>query len=31
MYFKAGAYLQDSTGEPDDHATVVYYELDNIH
>ena len=31
MYFKAGAYLQDSTGQPDDYATVVYYELENTH
>ena len=31
MYFKAGAYLQDSTGEPDDFAEVVYYELNNTH
>ena len=31
MYFKAGAYLQDSTGNPDDYAEVVYYALDNQH
>ena len=31
MYFKAGAYLQDSTGEPDDYAEVSYYELENSH
>ena len=31
MYFKAGAYLQDSTGEPDDYAEVSYDELENSH
>lgn len=31
MYFKAGAYLQDSTGNADDYAEVVYYALDNKH
>jgi len=31
MYFKAGAYIQDSTGKPDDYAEVVYYDLDNTH
>ena len=31
MYFKAGAYIQDNTGEPDDYAEVVYYDLENSH
>lgn len=31
MYFKAGAYIQDSTGEPNDYAEVVYYGLENSH
>ena len=31
MYFKAGAYLQDNTGDADDYAEVAYYELDNSH
>ena len=31
MYFKAGAYLQDNTGEADDYAEVAYYELHNSH
>jgi len=31
MYFKAGAYIQDSTGDADDFAEVVYYELNNTH
>jgi len=31
MYFKAGAYIQDNTGEPDDYAEVVYYDLENTH
>ena len=31
MYFKAGAYMQDSTGEADDYAEVVYYDLENSH
>ena len=31
MYFKAGAYLQDSTGNADDYAEVAYYQLENSH
>lgn len=31
MYFKAGAYLQDNTGNDSDYAKVTYYALDNSH
>ena len=31
MYFKAGLYNQNSTGEPDDYAQVTFYELINRH
>ncbi len=31
MYFKAGAYLQDNTGDPDDFAQVTFYDLDVSH
>jgi len=31
MYFKAGVYLQDKTGNDDDYAQVTYYALDNKH
>ncbi|CAH0525394.1 polysaccharide lyase family 7 protein [Vibrio hippocampi] len=31
MYFKAGLYLQDKTGDDDDYAKVTFYELTNTH
>ena len=31
MYFKAGAYIQDNTGDDDDYAQVTYYALSNEH
>ena len=31
MYFKAGAYNQNDTGEPDDYAQVTFYELEATH
>jgi len=31
MYFKAGAYIQDNTGNDNDYAQVTYYALDNTH
>jgi len=31
MYFKAGAYIQDNTGDDNDYAQVTYYALDNRH
>ena len=31
MYFRAGAYIQDNTGDPDDYAQVTFYALDNQH
>ena len=31
MYFKAGAYVQDNTGNSDDYAQVTFYELTNTH
>ena len=31
MYFKAGAYIQDNTGDDDDYAQVTYYALNNEH
>ncbi len=31
MYFKAGAYIQDNTGNDDDYAQVTYYALENSH
>jgi len=31
MYFKAGAYIQDNTGNSDDYAQVTYYALNNSH
>ena len=31
MYFKAGAYIQDNTGDDEDYAQVTYYELSNEH
>jgi len=31
MYFKAGAYIQDNTGEDTDFAQVTYYALDVTH
>ena len=31
MYFRAGAYIQDNTGDPNDSAQVTYYALDNQH
>lgn len=31
MYFKAGAYSQNNTGDPDDGDIVTFYRLDNTH
>jgi len=31
MYFKAGAYIQDNTGEATDYAQLTYYDLQNTH
>ena len=31
MYFKAGAYIQDNTGQDTDYAQVAYYALVNEH
>ena len=31
MYFKAGIYLQDKTGDKDDYAKATFYELTNTH
>ena len=31
MYFKAGVYIQDSTGDADDFAQATFYELEARH
>jgi len=31
MYFKAGAYTQNNTGDPDDADVVTFYRLSNTH
>ncbi|MEM8682806.1 MAG: polysaccharide lyase family 7 protein [Pseudomonadota bacterium] len=31
MYFKAGVYNQNSTGEPEDYAQATFYELETSH
>jgi len=31
MYFKAGAYTQNNTGDGDDFDMVTFYRLDNTH
>jgi poly(beta-D-mannuronate) lyase len=31
LYFKAGVYIQDKTGEPDDYAQATFYALDVKH
>ncbi|MEO1173272.1 MAG: polysaccharide lyase family 7 protein, partial [Myxococcota bacterium] len=31
LYFKAGVYIQDSTGAPDDYAQATFYELEYEH
>jgi len=31
MYFKAGAYTQNNTGEPDDRDVITFYRLSNTH
>ena len=31
MYFKAGVYNQNNTGDPDDYAQATFYELENSH
>ena len=31
MYFKAGAYTQNNTGDPTDFDQVTFYELENSH
>jgi len=31
MYFKAGAYTQNNTGDPDDRDVITFYRLSNTH
>jgi hypothetical protein len=31
LYFKAGAYTQNHTGDPDDYDQVTFYALENTH
>lgn len=31
MYFKAGVYNQNQTGDPEDYVQATFYELENIH
>ena len=31
MYFKAGVYNQNKSGEPEDYAQATFYELSNKH
>ena len=31
MYFKAGAYTQNNTGDDDDRDVVTFYRLSNTH
>jgi hypothetical protein len=31
MYFKAGVYNQNRSGDPDDYVQATFYELENIH
>ena len=31
MYFKAGAYTQNDTGDDDDHDIITFYRLENTH
>jgi len=31
MYFKAGAYTQNNTGDPDDTDIITFYRLSNTH
>lgn len=31
MYFKAGAYTQNNTGDPEDSDIITFYRLDNTH
>jgi poly(beta-D-mannuronate) lyase len=31
MYFKAGLYTQNHTGEPDDYDQATFYALENTH
>lgn len=31
MYFKAGVYNQNKSGDPDDYVQATFYELENIH
>ena len=31
MYFKAGAYNQNNSGNPDDYVQVTFYQLENTH
>jgi poly(beta-D-mannuronate) lyase len=31
MYFKAGVYNQNKSGDPDDYVQATFYELDNSH
>ena len=31
MYFKAGAYTQNNTGDPDDRDVITFYRLENTH
>ena len=31
MYFKAGVYNQNRSGDPEDYVQATFYELENIH
>ena len=31
MYFKAGAYTQNNTGDDDDEDIITFYRLQNLH
>ena len=31
MYFKAGAYTQNNTGDPEDTDIITFYRLSNTH
>lgn len=31
LYFKAGVYIQDKTGKPDDYAQATFYKLETTH
>ena len=31
MYFKAGVYNQNSTGDPKDYVQATFYKIENSH